>query len=59
MNGLDAHKLYERLNDSLTISSKLENCGVPDETISDVVNDMENKMVQEYGKLFDIDKIPF
>lgn len=59
VNGLDAHKLYERLNESLTISSKLENCGVPDETISAVVNDMEKKMVQEYGKLFDIDKIPF
>ena len=47
------------VNESLTISSKLEKCGVPNETISAVVNDMENKMVQEYGKLFDIDKIPF
>lgn len=52
VSGTKAGKLYIKLENLLSIRQKLKDGDVPDETVNEVVANMRQKIVEEYGDVF-------
>lgn len=52
--GDESVKLYEKLKDYVEMRKKLENGGVPQETIDEVMTNMREKIVDNFGTLFEL-----
>lgn len=54
VNGQTAGELNAKLENLLTIRERLKDGDIPNETIEEVISNMQAKIVDNYGKIFDV-----